>query len=361
MIEYENLTLSNQPFWDEWKKEFDALLKSGWFILGERLKKFEQEFAIYCNTKYCLGVASGLDALRLSLLSLNLPPQSEIIAPAHTFIATILGITQNNLKPVLVEPDILTYNIDPEKIEKKINNQTKAIIVVHLYGKVCQMDKIKEIGKKYNLPIIEDAAQAHGATFRGQKAGSFGDLAAFSFYPTKNLGALGDGGAVLSDNEELIKSIGLLRNYGSEKKYYNEIAGFNSRLDEIQAAFLSIKLKYLDAINTHKRKLAAIYIEHLKEDFIKPYIHPDYSDVFHIFAIRHPQRDKLKDYLLKKGIKTEIHYPIPPHKQKAFKGFFSGSHYPITDEIHKSIISLPLSYAHQEEDIYQVVEALNSF
>ncbi len=361
IIEYENLKLSNESFFKEYQESFKKILESGWYILGNNVKKFEEEFAFYNdNSKYCSGLASGLDALILGLKAFDFPKDCEIIVPSNTYIATILSISQNGFKPVLVEPDINTYNINPSKIEEKITLKTKAIMVVHLYGKVCDMDPILEIAKKYNLKIIEDCAQAHGAKYKGKKSGTFGEFGAFSFYPTKNLGALGDAGALISKTEELDKKIKMLRNYGSEKKYYNEVVGYNSRLDEIQAGFLSIKLKALDKINEHKRKLAKLYFEGLNDNFIKPFVSEEYYDVYHIFNIRHEKRDQLKEYLLNKGIKTEIHYPVSPNRQKAMKGIIEGD-YPISEEIHKTTLSLPISYFHNENDIKRVIEVMNRF
>ncbi len=360
MIFYENLFESNKKFFDEFNKKFQQVLSSGWFILGNSVETFQKEFAAYHNSKHCIGVASGLDALTLSLLATKIPEGSEVIVPSNTYIATILSILHAKMKPILVEPDISSYNIDPDRIEEKITDKTKAIMVVHLYGKSCQMDSIQQLCKKYNLILIEDCAQSHGAKFKGQLTGTFGEFGAFSFYPTKNLGALGDAGAVITNSDDYSEQLKKLRNYGSSKKYYNDIIGFNSRLDELQAAFLSVKLKYLDEINLHKRKLARIYLDNLKDDFIKPKVHSDYYDVYHIFNVRHPQRDKLKEYLLKNEIQTDIHYPVSPHKQKALEGIIEGD-YPISEEIHNTIISLPCSYAHSEDDIYRVVEVMNKF
>lgn len=361
IIEYENLNKLNNFFFEEYKNSFATTLLSGWFILGENLRNFEKEFASYCNTTYCLGVASGLDALTLSINALNLKKDSEILAPSNTYIATILAILHNNHKPVLVEPDITTYTIDPSKIEEVITSKTKAIVVVHLYGKVCNMDAINDISHRYNLKVIEDCAQAHGASYKNIKAGTLGDIGAFSFYPTKNLGALGDGGGITTNNKDYYLTIKKLRNYGSDIKYYNDIVGYNSRLDELQAGFLSIKLKKLDNINAHKRMLAQIYINNLKEDFIKPLQHKDYFDVYHIFNIRHPRRDALKEYLLKNKIKTEIHYPVAPHKQKAMEWLFKAKSFPISEEIHATTLSLPISYFHTPDDVYKVIEYMNKF
>jgi dTDP-4-amino-4,6-dideoxygalactose transaminase len=361
MIEYENLAEVNRSFLNRFHNEFNQFLDKGWYILGEKVSFFEHQFAAYCNTKNCIGVGNGLDALTLSLKVFDFAKGSEVIVPSNTYIATILSIVQNQCKPILVEPDIKTYNIDPEKIEEKITPKTKAIMVVHLYGKVCAMDRILEIAKKYDLKIIEDCAQAHGAKYKDCIAGNFGEFGAYSFYPTKNLGALGDAGAVITGNDTYAEKIRMFRNYGSKKKYYNEVVGYNSRLDEIQAAFLSVKLKYLNKINEHKRKLASLYLNNLKNDFIKPHVDKDYYDVYHIFNIRHPRRDEIKDYLLKKGVKTEIHYPVAPNKQKALKTILRGQHTPIAEEIHNTTLSLPISYYHNEKEILKIIEFLNQY
>lgn len=360
MIDYENLKKLNQPFFNEFKESFNDTLESGWYILGNKVVQFEQEFAAYCNTPHCVGLASGLDALSLALKCFDFKPGDEVIVPSNTYIATILSIIQNNLKPVLVEPDLATYNIDPKLIEEKISSRTKAIMVVHLYGKVCDMDPIIQLADQYNLRIIEDCAQSHGAEYKGKKAGTFGDFGAFSFYPTKNLGALGDAGAITTNDTELADAIRVLRNYGSKVKYVNELVGYNSRLDEVQAGFLSVKLKYLDEINAHKRKLASHYFQGLNSDFILPKVDPDFFDVYHIFNIRHPRRDALRAYLLENEVKTEIHYPIPPQDQLAMKGIVDGD-YPISTEIHNTTLSLPVSYFHNEDDILKVIELLNAF
>lgn len=359
MIEYESLGRLNKSFEDEYVQCFRELLNSGWYILGKQVATFEEAFAQYCGTKHCIGVASGLDALMLALRCYDFPAGSEVLVPSNTYIATILSILQCGLKPVLVEPDIHTYNIDPLKIEEKITKNTKAIMVVHLYGKACDMEPIMQIAGKYKLPVIEDCAQAHGAMYKGQKVGTFG-IGAFSFYPTKNLGALGDAGAITTNDQEKKDLFMALRNYGSKIKYQNDYIGYNSRLDEIQAGLLSVKLKYLDNINRHKRDLAAIYLKELKDDFIKPSVSSDYFDVYHIFNIRHPKRDELKEYLLKNDIITDIHYPIPPNKQKAMEGIIIGE-YPISEEIHRTTLSLPISFGHTKDDIYKVVETINKF
>lgn len=345
---------------DDYQKSFADSLQKGWFILGNKVAQFEKEFAVYCGSSYCAGLASGLDALVLALKYFDFPEGSEVIVPSNTYIATILAIYNNGLVPVLVEPDLQTYNIDPVKIEEKISARTKAILVVHLYGKSCDMDPILAIAEQNGLKVVEDCAQSHGALYKGKMTGTFGAFGAFSFYPTKNLGALGDGGALLTEDIESIEKIKAMRNYGCLEKYYNEYIGVNSRLDEIQAGFLSVKLPFLDAINAHKRKLASIYQEGLKADFIRPVIDADYKDVYHIYTVRHPERDQLRAYLLENDIKTEIHYPVPPHRQQALKGKINGS-YPIADLIHQTTLSLPISYYHTEEEIEKVVSVMNEF
>ncbi len=355
IIDYENLGKLNQPFFEEFEKSFHETLTSGWYILGKNVENFEKEFAAYTGSTYCLGLASGLDALILSLKALNLNAGDEVIVPSNTYIM------HAGLKPVLVEPDVATYNIDPLKIEEKINSKTRAILVVHLYGKPCEMDKINVICKKNNLKLVEDCAQSHGAKFKGKQTGTFGDFGCFSYYPTKNLGAIGDAGSITTNDITLLEKIKKLRNYGSSVKYVNEVIGYNSRLDEIQAGFLSIKLKKLNEINTHKRKLAQIYLTSLKDDYIKPQVHPDYFDVYHIFNIRHAKRDELKEYLLKNNIKTEIHYPIAPNKQIAMKDVLGKEDSPITELIHQTTLSLPISYFHTEEDVNRVVDVMNKF
>ncbi len=270
-------------------------------------------------------------------------------------------ILQAGLKPVLVEPDPLSYNLDPDKIEEQITGKTVAIMAVHLYGKLCAMDRIMAIADQYGLKVFEDCAQAHGASLNGRKAGSFGACSAFSFYPTKNLGALGDAGAVTTSNGTIAERIRVLRNYGSAKKYYNEVVGMNSRLDEIQAAFLSIKLTALERINSHKRQLAAIYHQELGDEFIKPCIQENFHDVYHIYTIRHPRRDELKKYLAENEIQTEIHYPVPPHRQKALQGLFDDRVFPIADEIHSTTLSLPASFCHTPDDVMRIVEVIRRF
>lgn len=361
MIEYENLAKLNAPFFEKYKNVFSEILESGRYVLGENVSKFEEEFAEYNDVSYCVGVGSGLDALRLSLKALEIEDGAEILVASNTYIATILPIIEFGYTPIFVEPDLKTYNIDPSKMAKAITPKTKVVIITHLYGKSCDMGPIMDIVKEHDLKLIEDCAQAHGAKYKGKKVGTFGDFGCFSFYPTKNLGGLGEGGAVITNNFELAKSIRWLRNYGSDRKYYNEIIGYNSRIDEIQAGFLRVKLNNLDDINEHKRKLARIYEEGIiNKKFIKPVLQEGFFDVFHIYNIRHPRRDKLKKYLEENGIASAIHYPIPPHKQKAMIGNIFGE-YPISEEIHNTTLSLPISYFHTEEDVKKVVDVLNKF
>lgn len=360
MIDYENLYSVNKPFFESYKEDFEKSLESGWYILGKNVKAFEEEFASYCNVKHCIGVANGLDAMILSLKAFEFEEGKEVIVPSNTYIATILSILHAGLKPVFVEPDIKTYNIDPEKIASKITKDTVAIMVVHLYGKCCHMVEIMNLATAYGLKVVEDCAQAHGAEVNGKKAGSFGDLGAFSFYPTKNLGALGDAGCITTDSDELADKLRAIRNYGSQIKYVNDYIGYNSRLDEVQAGFLRIKLKKLNEINAHKIRLAKIYFERLNDKVVKPVLEKGFYNVYHIFNIRTEKRDLLKQHLLDKGIKTEIHYPIPPHKQKALTGMFTGN-YPLSEEIHATTLSLPISYFHTEKDVETVAAAVNEF
>ncbi len=359
-IPYENLKTLNKQFEKEFKLKFDVFLESGWYILGQEVTNFEKEFGNFHQEKYVVGVANGLDALILAITCNEFKKGDEIIVPSNTYIASILAILHCGLIPIFVEPDIHTYNIDSSKIQSAITNKTVAILVVHLYGQCCKMDDICQLAISNDLKIIEDCAQAHGATFKNKLAGTFGDFGCFSFYPTKNLGALGDAGAIICKTEEHYKKLCQLRNYGSEKKYHNGIIGYNSRLDEIQASFLSVKLPHLNSINNHKKKLAQLYHHHLSENFIKPINQFDYDNVYHIYNIRHSERDRLKLYLSNHGIGTEIHYPIAPHKQKALQ-FYNHLSYPISEEIHATTLSLPCSFVHTEDNIREVIEVLNSF
>jgi len=361
MIPYESLKILNSQFEEQLKIKFSQFLQKGWYILGEEVTMFENEFAAWHKEEYAVGVANGLEALILSLRCCDLQAGAEVIVPSNTYIATILAIIHCGFSPVLAEPDIHTYNIAPQAIEAALTDKTAAIIVVHLYGLCCDMDAIMQIAKARNLSVIEDCAQAHGAKYKDKLAGTFGDFGAFSFYPTKNLGALGDGGAIICKTAGHAQKLRQLRNYGSEKKYHNGIVGYNSRLDELQAAFLNVKLPYLNAINTHKRKLAAIYAAQLDNCFIKPVGHQDYYHVYHIYNIRHHKRDQLKQYLADHQIGTEIHYPVAPQYQPALKGYLKNYNYPIAVDIHQTTLSLPCSFAHTEEEIYEVCATINQF
>jgi len=361
MIPYENLSLVNEQFLPELSEVSQEVLKSGWYILGKKVAEFEAAFAKYNNAQYCVGVANGLDALTISLLTFGFEKGSEVIVPANTYIATILAIIHSGLVPVLVESELDTYNLNPLKIQEKITKKTKAIMVVHLYGKPTKMQEIVSIAQQNNLKIVEDCAQAHGANIAGKKVGTFGEAGAFSFYPTKNLGCLGDGGAIITNDEAVYEKAKMYRNYGSKVKYYNEVVGYNSRLDELQAAFLTVKLKYLDKINLHKRKLAEIYDNELRDAVIKPIRLDNYYDVFHIYPIRVPQREQLRQFLLDQGVGTEIHYPLQPARQKALKGRYNYLDYPIAEEIHNTVLSLPISYAHSVEDVRMVCSLVNKF
>ena len=371
MIPFLDLKAINAQYKDELMEACERVIDSGWYIQGSEHKAFEEEFAKYCGTKYAVGVASGLDALTLILRAYKelgiLKDGDEVIVPANTYIATILAITQNNLTPILVEPKLDTYLIDSDKIEEKITPKTKAIMVVHLYGQTCEMDKINSIAKKYNLKVIEDSAQSHGAYYKDKRSGNLGDASGFSFYPGKNLGALGDGGAVTTNNKALADTIRVLGNYGSHKKYENIYKGVNSRLDELQAAFLRVKLKYLDSEIKRRKEIANYYHENIRNKEItlpiqnsKFKIQNYKNHVWHLFVVRSKRRDDLQKYLLERDIQTLIHYPIPPHKQEAYKEWNTLS-YPITEQIHKEVLSLPISGVQSLEDTKKIVKAINDF
>jgi dTDP-4-amino-4,6-dideoxygalactose transaminase len=361
MIKFLDLYKINDKYRTDIDNAISKVLDSGWYLLGKELEKFEEEFANYCGTKYAIGVANGLDALKLIIQAYGFKQGDEIIVPANTYIASILAVSQNGCTPVLVEPDINTYNINPDLIEEKITANTKAIMVVHLYGQVCQMDKIWKLAKKYNLKIIEDSAQAHGAFYRAKRVGNLGDASGFSFYPGKNLGALGDGGAITTNDADLAEKIIALRNYGSHKKYENIYQGMNSRLDEIQAAILRVKLKGLDEDNNKRSEIAKYYLNNINNSLIDlPKIKEDISHVWHLFVIRCENRNKLQEYMQKNGIQTLIHYPIPPHKQKAYAQW-ANFNFPITEKIHNEILSLPISPVMDKLEVKKVVEVINGW
>lgn len=361
MVKFLDLQKINEQYRGEIDEAIKNVLDSGWYLLGKQDEKFEKNFAEYCGTKHCIGVANGLDALRLIIKAMGFKEGDEIIVPANTYIASILAISDNGCTPVLVEPDINTYNIDPELVEEKITDKTKAILVVHLYGRVVEMQKIWDLAKKYNLKVIEDSAQGHGAIYQGKRTGNLGDASGFSFYPGKNLGCLGDGGAVTTNDDDLAQKIRALRNYGSHVKYHNIYQGLNSRLDEIHAAVLDVKLNYLDADNQKRSEIAKYYLANIKNPLV---VLPDFkeekSHVWHVFVVRIENRDEFQKYLTEKGIQTLIHYPIPPHKQEAYKELNHLS-FPITEKIHREIISLPISPVMTAEEIKQVVDAVNGY
>lgn len=345
----------------ELRAAFERVYESSWYIGGKEDEIFEKKFAEYCQSKYCIGVGNGLDALVLILRALNIGEGDEVIVPSNTFIATVLAVTYVGAKPVLVEPILETYDIDPSKIEAAITSKTKAIIPVHLYGHPCDMDEIMSIAKKNNLLVVEDCAQAHGATYKGKKIGSFGDAAAFSFYPGKNLGALGDAGAVVTNNEDIAKKVRAIGNYGSDYKYHHIYKGCNTRLDELQAAFLSVKLEHLDKVNEERRRIANRYIAEINNpQIVLPTVKEKVEPVWHIFAIRCNERERLEKYLTEKGIATNKHYPISINKQLCYENEFDAE-YPLAELISETELSLPMYYGMTDEEIGYVVDALNCF
>lgn len=347
----------------ELRTAFDRVFTRSWYIEGVEDAAFEKAFAEYCESKYCVGVGNGLDALFLALKALGIKEGDEVIVPSNTYIATALAVTYVGATPVFVEPDIRTFNIDPSRIEEAITDKTKAIMPVHLYGQPCDMDPIMEIAKKYGLFVVEDCAQAHGATYKGKVIGSFGDAAGFSFYPGKNLGALGDAGATVTNDEELAKKVRALGNYGSDYKYHHIYKGNNSRLDELQAAFLATKLPHLNMMNEERRRIAQKYIDGIKnEEVILPYI-PEYANpVWHIFGIRCKRRVELEKFLSDAGIGTNKHYPIPMHLQECYKdlGFKEGD-FPIAEEISATELSIPMYYGMTDEEVQYVIDKVNEF
>lgn len=361
MIKFLDLEKINNRFRREIDSRIAKILDKGWYLQGEENETFSQNFANYCGTEHAIGVANGLDALNLIIKAFGFGVGDEIIVPANTYIASILAISQNGCTPILIEPDINTYNINPDLIEEKITPKTKAIMVVHLYGQAVQMDKIWELAKKYNLKVIEDSAQAHGAYYKDKRVGNLSDASAFSFYPGKNLGCMGDGGAVTTNDDELAQKIKAIANYGSDRKYHHIYKGVNSRLDEIQAAVLDVKLKYIDKDNQRRREISKYYRENIKnEKIILPTAYNEDSHVWHIFAVRTKERDKFQKYLVENEIQTIIHYPTPPHKQDAYKEWNNLS-YPITEEIHRTIISLPISPVMTDKEVKKVVEVINEY
>lgn len=359
-IAYENLARSNQAQMAELEEAAQRVLRGGWYVLGSEVAAFESEFAGYLGVEHCVGVANGLDALVLSLAALDLKAGDEVLVASNTYIATILAIVRAGLTPVLVEPDPETFNIDPNLLGRSLTDRTRAICVTHLFGKPCRMDLICAFAEEHGLRVVEDCAQSHGSLLAGRQTGTFGDLGCFSFYPTKNLGAFGDAGAVVTRDASMAEKLRHLRNYGSHQKYVNVYLGYNSRLDEIQAALLRVKLKFLTDVIEHKRALADLYFSGLPNWLIKPVRRSDEYDSFHIYAVRHAARDELRRHMLDQGVATEVHYPIPPHRQEAMRGILAGS-YPIADTLHQTEISLPISAGHTKSDIMRVIEVISKF
>lgn len=361
MIKFLDLHKINERYRNQIDAKIKNILDSGWYLLGKENETFENNFAKFCGVKHAIGAANGLDALNLIIKAYGFKSGDEIIVPANTYIASILAISENGCTPVLVEPDINTYNINPDLIEEKITENTKAIMVVHLYGQAVQMTKIWELAKKYNLKIIEDSAQAHGAVYQGRKTGNLGDVSGFSFYPGKNLGCLGDGGAVTTNDDDFAEKIRAIANYGSKVKYNHIYKGINSRLDEIQAAVLDVKLKRLDDDNARRREISKYYRENIKNPLIiLPNVDDEKAHVWHIFAVRTEERDKFQDYLKDNDIQTLIHYPTPPHKQKCYSEWNEKS-FPVSEEIHRTIISLPISPVLTDEEVMKTIEVINGF
>lgn len=370
MIKFLDLKAINHDVRDELLAACTRVIDSGWYISGSELQNFEQAFSEYCGTKHCIGVANGLDALSLTLRAWKemgkLKKGDEVIVPANTYIASVLAITENDLVPVLVEPNSATYNLSADHVERAITAKTKVLLPVHLYGLLADMPALISLAKKHKLLILEDSAQAHGASHKGKKAGAWGDASGFSFYPGKNLGALGDGGAITTDDDELAQVLRALRNYGSHEKYQNLYRGVNSRLDELQAALLLVKLKYLETQVRQRREIVKIYLQGIKNPEITlPYTEGNdimalEGHVWHLFVIRTPYREELKKHLEAHGIQTLIHYPIPVHKQKAYAEW-SDISLPLTEIIHKEVLSLPLGPTMSQDEALKVVSACNSF
>ena len=351
-----------EMYQQEFEQKALEVLRSGWYILGNEVKSFEEEFAAFTGAKYCVGLASGLDALWIAFRLLNIGKGDEVIVQGNTYIASVMGISMNDATPVFVEPDEY-FNVDVTKIEEKITERTKAILVVHLYGQASNMGEIMRIAKKHNLKVVEDCAQSHGALYENKMTGTFGDIGCFSFYPSKNLGAFGDAGAIVTDNEEIAKAFRVYRNYGSEKRYYNKVVGTNSRLDEIQAGLLRVRLGHMHELTKEKKMLCERYLDRLhNQNIVLPKVCPNCTSIWHQFVIRSPKRDQLIQYLDEFGIGTIIHYPIPPHLSEAYHylGFQAGD-FPITEQYAKEVLSIPLYNGMTEEEQEYVISAINNF
>lgn len=366
MISFLDLKLTNAQYENELQEAASRVLKSGWYLLGNELANFEKEFASYCGVKHCIGVANGLDALILVLRAWKefglIKNGDEVLVPANTYIATLLAITENQLKPILVEPDPETFNISVDGARKALTTKTRAIMPVHLYGQLAAMPELMKLAQDHGLLVLEDSAQAHGASLEGKKAGAWGHASGFSFYPGKNLGALGDGGAITTQDDKLAEILRALRNYGSHKKYENLFIGMNSRLDEIQAAFLRVKLRYLDKENNHRRTIAQVYRKNINNpEFVLPQVNQEERHVWHLFVIQTAKRESLQAYLGQNGVQTLIHYPIPPHKQEAYVHSLGHLSLPVTEKIHSQVLSLPISPTIKTEEVEVVVNLLNRF
>ncbi|MGI2209573.1 DegT/DnrJ/EryC1/StrS family aminotransferase [Shewanella baltica] len=365
MVSFLNLKSINNQYRQELVNAATRVIESGWYILGNELESFEKNFSSFCGVKYAVGVANGLDALTLILNAWKkmglLNEGDEVLVQANTYIASILAITANGLKPVLVEPDEFSFNLCPEKLRKAVTEKTRVILPVHLYGQISPMQDIMEIANEFNLLVLEDCAQAHGATIAGKKAGNWGHAAAFSFYPGKNLGALGDAGAITTNDSELLSAVKALRNYGSHKRYENIYVGTNSRLDEIQAAMLSVKLNYLERENSRRQEIANLYLSSINNDYIiLPCVGEKQTHVWHLFVIKSAQRTALQAHLELNGVQSLIHYPIPPHKQQAYKELNDIS-LPLTETLHNEVLSLPIDPTMSNDDVYKVIEVVNGF
>lgn len=363
-IPYLNLKAENAPIAEELNEATRRVIESGWYILGREVEAFEAEFAAYCGTEHCVGVANGLDALHIILKAYGIGPGDEVIVPSNTYIATVLAISAVGATPVFVEPDPFTFNLDGEGVEAAVTPRTRAIMPVHLYGQTTRMDPLNEIARRHGLKVIEDNAQSQGAMYQGRRTGNLGDAAATSFYPTKNLGCLGDGGAITTNDGELAERIRRIRNYGQKTKYVNDCVGMNSRLDEMQAAILRVKLRHLDEWNQRRRELAEVYFSELASasEVILPKVIADDSHIFHLFVIRHPRRDQLQAHLAERGIGTLIHYPIPPFRQECYRDseFAKGS-FPIADELAAQVLSLPMSQMLTEDMVACIGGAIREF
>ncbi|MCI8789375.1 MAG: DegT/DnrJ/EryC1/StrS family aminotransferase [Lachnospiraceae bacterium] len=347
---------------EEFEQKALEVLRSGWYVLGREVGSFESEFAAYIGCRHCVGLASGLDALWIAFRILGIGTGDEVLVQGNTYIASVMGITMNGATPVFIEPDEY-YNLDPSKLEEKITPRTKAILVVHLYGQASYMEEIMKIARKHNLRVVEDCAQSHGAKFGGQMTGTFGDIGCFSFYPSKNLGAFGDAGAIVTNNDKIAEDVRIFRNYGSEKRYYNKVVGANSRLDELQAGLLRVRLRHMAELEAQKRHICERYLRELDRDrFQLPEIREGATHIWHQFVIRSERRDELAEYLKSRGIGTLIHYPIPPHLSEAYRhlGFREGA-FPITEHYARSVLSIPLYYGMTEEEQDYVIHWMNQF